>query len=243
MRAFFGYDGPLMTLLMRLWNCVWLTLLFLFCSLPVVTAGLSYSALYYTIRKTMRYERGYVTPTFFHALRANWRQGLPAGGIFLGIGVLLYLDFAILRGFLEAGSGVGHLSVLILIIALVLLLYALWVFAYLSRFQDALRDVFRNSALLAASHGGRSVLAFLILAAGALICYIEPILTALLPAICVWLISVLFEKTFREYMTEEQREADAQENREWKAEAEERRKRRREQRERRRGGGNPKRDL
>ena len=143
---FLGYDGPLLTLLMRL------------CSIPIVTMGMSYSALYYTIRKTMRYERGYVTPTFFRSLRDNWRQTLLAGAIFLGLRVLLYLDFGILRGYLEAGSGIGHFSVVILVLAIALLLYALWVFAYICRFQNTLREIFRNSALLAISHGGRTAL-------------------------------------------------------------------------------------
>ena len=234
MRAALGYDGFLMTWLMRIWNCVWLTLLFLLCCVPVITIGMSYSALYYAVRKSMRYERGYVTPAFFHGIRANWRQTLPAGAIFLGVGVLLFLDFGILRGLLESGSGLGHLSVVILVAAFLLLLYALWVFAYICRFQDALKDVFRNSALLAVSHGGRTALSALILAAGGVICYMEPLLTALLPALCVWLVSVLFEKTFREYMTKEQLETDEQENLEWKAEAEERKRRRKELQEQRR---------
>ena len=234
MRSFISYDGPLITLLSRFWNCVWLTVLFALCSIPVVTMGMSYSALYFTLRKTMRNERDYVTPTFFKAFVSNWRQGLAAGAIFLGVGVLLFLDYHILHGLTAAGLAAGGFSVAVLAAGYLLLLYALWVFAYLSRFQDRLGTVFRNSALLAVSNGGKTVLAGLILALAGLICYMEPILTALLPSVAVWLISGMLEKAFRASMSPEQLAADDAENSAWTEAARERRERRKKAREERR---------
>ena len=208
----FRYDGPVLTFLSRFWNCVWLSLLFLLCSVPVFTIGLSYSALYYTMRKAMHYERGYVTPGFFHAIRINFRQAAAAGMIFLAVWGILFADYRILRQMLEAGSGVGHFSVVILIVAFLVLLYALWVFAYLSRFQDSLKVIFQNSAYLLFTNVGKTLLAGLLIAACGLVCFLEPILIALLPSLCVWMISILFERAFRANMSEEQLAAEREEN-------------------------------
>ena len=223
MKTVFGYDGPLMTLLMRFWNLVWLTLLTLLCSIPLFTAGAAYSALYYTIRKAMAHERGYVTPTFFGCIRDNWRQTLPAGLGFLVVGIALVLDYQILDGALEAGMAIGNARVVPIVIGVVLLLYGLWLFAYICRFQAPLRQILQNSALIAASHMGKTLLCGLILAVGALVCYLEPILVAVVPGLAVWLISKLTEGVFRQYMTEEQKAQEDERAQEWNEEALERR--------------------
>ena len=220
-RFMFSYDGPVLTFLSRFWNCVWLSLLFLLCSIPVFTIGLSYSALYYTMRKALHYERGYVTPAFFHAIRTNFKQAAAAGLMFLAAWALLFADYSILRRMLEAGSGFGFLSALsvaVLIVAFLLLLYALWVFAYLSRFQDSLKVIFRNSAYLLFTNAGKTLLAGILVAACVLVCFLEPILTVLLPSLCVWMISILFERAFRANMSEEQLASERTENEAWMAE-------------------------
>ena len=202
MKKVFGYDGFLITFLSRLWNSMWLSLLFWLCCLPVVTAGMSYSALYYSVRKSVQNERGYVTPSFFRCIRANWRQTLPAGTVLAALGFLLWGDWSILNGMLESGSPLGNARVVPIVIGALVLLYALWVFAYICRFEMPLRTIARNAAYLAMRHIFTTLAAGVLTALTGLLIYMEPLTAAILPALCVWLISLLFEGVFRQYMTE-----------------------------------------
>ena len=61
-------------LLSSLIDLIWAGFLCLFCSLPVITAGASVTALYYTIVKSIRHDRGRVSSCFFHSFRTNFRQ-------------------------------------------------------------------------------------------------------------------------------------------------------------------------
>ena len=61
-------------LLSSLIDLIWAGILCLLCSLPVITAGASATALYYTIVKCVRHDRGNVSSCFFHSLRSNFRQ-------------------------------------------------------------------------------------------------------------------------------------------------------------------------
>lgn len=59
------------------------SLLWLVCSLPVVTAGLAGAALYHTVELAVVQGRGSVTSTFLRSLRESWRSALPAGAVSL----------------------------------------------------------------------------------------------------------------------------------------------------------------
>ena len=203
MKKVFGYDGFLITFLSRVWNTVWLSLLFWLCCLPVVTVGMTYSALYYSVRKSVQNERGYVTPSFFRCIRDNWRQTLPAGAALALLALLLWGDWSILNRMLQAGFAIGNARVVPIVIGALVLMYALWVFAYICRFQKPLRAILGNAAYLAMRHPFTSLAAGLLTALAGLLIYMEPLSAAILPALCVWLISLLFEGVFRQYMSEE----------------------------------------
>ena len=73
------YDGPVITFLMKLGDMVILHVLWLLCSLPVITAGPCAAAAHYVALKLVRDEGSSVASMFFKAFRANFRQALPLG--------------------------------------------------------------------------------------------------------------------------------------------------------------------
>ena len=58
-------------------------ILWLFCSLPILTVGASTTALYYAVAKTVRHNRGRLAPTFFHGFRSNFRPATLIWLLFL----------------------------------------------------------------------------------------------------------------------------------------------------------------
>ena len=110
-------------------------LLWLVCSLPVITIGASTTALYYAVNKTVRHNRGRLTPTFFSGFRSNFRQATLIWLLMLGYILVGLLDaYAIrLMGF-RAGTVPYVLSFLFFLPPFLLFP---WVFAFTSRFQNS----------------------------------------------------------------------------------------------------------
>ena len=66
---FFNLDSPLMKFLSRMTDILWLNILTVVCSIPIVTAGASFTALHYVCLKMVRDEEGYITKDFFKSFK------------------------------------------------------------------------------------------------------------------------------------------------------------------------------
>lgn len=66
-----GNDSWIMRILTRIFDLIILNLLFIICSLPVITIGTSLSALYSVTLKMVRNEEGYIVRGFFKAYKEN----------------------------------------------------------------------------------------------------------------------------------------------------------------------------
>ncbi len=195
----FDFDGPLMTTLRKLWAIVGASVLFIVCCLPVVTAGLSFTALYTVAEKNLKNNRGYVWSEFTGALKNNWRQALPAGAVMAAVLFVFEVDVRILKAFLMNGHAIGNLYVLVRVLQVLLIIYAVWVFAQIAVFENTLKQILKNSLLLMISHLGSSVVIFLLLLFAAAVIWVIPISAALMPAVVTWLMTASLEKVFGRY--------------------------------------------
>lgn len=60
----FSAEGPVFSGLIKLFDCICLSVLWFVCCLPVITIGVSCTALYTTVYKYIRREEGTLTATF-----------------------------------------------------------------------------------------------------------------------------------------------------------------------------------
>ena len=74
MQTLFDPDGGFSHFITRLSQLIWLNILFLVCSLPVVTFGASSAALYTVLLRLLQGEDGHLTRRFFAAWRDNWKR-------------------------------------------------------------------------------------------------------------------------------------------------------------------------
>ncbi len=74
MNDFFDLDAPLFRFLTRVADMVILSLLWLIGSLPLFTLGISSTALYYAVNKSLIENRGTVSEEFCRACRRSFRQ-------------------------------------------------------------------------------------------------------------------------------------------------------------------------
>ena len=74
MSKFFGNDTLFGRFFGQAGNVITMNLLFLVCSLPIVTLGTAYTSMYYALMRSLRYGDTSLIRDFFHSFRQNFRQ-------------------------------------------------------------------------------------------------------------------------------------------------------------------------
>ena len=69
MGGIFSYDNPIMSAISKIANCILLNMLFLICCIPIVTAGASFTAMYYTVEKILKITEDMSVVPFLHHLK------------------------------------------------------------------------------------------------------------------------------------------------------------------------------
>lgn len=195
MRQFFSWDGPMLRGLDKIGNLVIASLLWLVCSLPMVTMGLATTALYYTVVKVVRHERDSLLRQYYEALRREWKQGLILGGLYLLAFALIMFDVIAWR---EEGTKLGLFLFLVCTAALVILAVgAVYTFSLLSRFELATKEVLKISYFLAFRFLPSSLVIALVLGLSCLLLYLIPYTVLIVPGAACICISYFTEKIFR----------------------------------------------
>lgn len=188
----------------RLIDMILAGLYWLICSLPVITLGAASTALYYSVVKCVRHERGRLTGVFFSAFRRELRQSTLTWLIYIAYTVLVALDAYAIGA---AGLGGGVLGILRWVFFLPALLSLPWMFAYISRFSNSVGGSFKFVGWLTLRHIGRSAALAAVLIAAGVIVYLTPLLLPLLPGAVCMLMSLVIEPVFREYTAEQDSES------------------------------------
>lgn len=134
MERFFGVDGPVMNFLMKFGQLVMLTVVWMICCIPVITAGSATSAFYYAVIKSVRRDVGYPVKEFFRSFKRTLKDGIFFTVFYLLWAVLVYVNVQYLA---NVPGGAGHLFMVIAYIVLVALSAGLacYLFPALSRFD------------------------------------------------------------------------------------------------------------
>lgn len=144
-------DSPLMRFLTKIADLMVLNILFCVTSIPLITIGASWTALYSVTLKMVRDEEGSVSRSYFRSFRQNFRQ---ATLLWLGVLVvlaLLALDIRVLNG-MAGGTAPGLLRVGVEILALLGIMVLQYLFPSLARFEASLADTLKNACMMALAH-------------------------------------------------------------------------------------------
>lgn len=97
MRDLCNTDKPLFAVLTKLTYSAYLNILWLVCSLPIVTIGASTTALFYVTLKMAEDRDDGLTRMFFKAFRENFKPATKLWLILLAVGSFLAADGFVLR--------------------------------------------------------------------------------------------------------------------------------------------------
>ena len=162
---FFSYESKFSQLLLKLSYSCYLNLLWLICSLPIVTIGASTTALYYASLKLIREEENSVTRQFFRSFRENFRQATVLWLILLGVGLFLAGDGYILYHLRQSAEGsLAVLWTLILAVviaaSIVYVIVLLYVFPLLASVSNTNRAMLKNAFLIGTHYLFATILVF-----------------------------------------------------------------------------------
>lgn len=148
MNKFLSPDNAVMQFITKIVESVYLNILWFICSIPVFTAGASTTALFYVTLKMAKDEEGNLTKAFFHSFKENFRQATKIWLLLLGAGVVLGVDGYVFYH-MRFENAVWTICAAIFIV--VLAAYAIilmYIFPLLSRFDNTIRAMFKNSLFI-----------------------------------------------------------------------------------------------
>ena len=144
MKSIFHPDSPVIRFLATLCNLIFLNLLWLFTSLPIITMGAANTALNAILFQYLDQGSDAVFVPYFKAFASNFKKSTLVWIPMLLIGGILTLDALYITG--NDVSGILWIPFFLLLAAL--LASGTYIFGILARFDTSLRDALRNSILL-----------------------------------------------------------------------------------------------
>lgn len=219
MRSFFSIDGPLFSFLSRMADLLWLNVLFIVFSLPIVTVGASTTAMYYVCLKMVRDEDCYITKSFWKSFKENFKQ---ATVIWLILGVILavlLIDLRILYGGFSIELLMNNPSVnkvlltAVLIVGICLSFILVYVFPTLAQFENTIKNTVKNALLLSIKHLPITVVLVVIMLVPVIwFLFPESLITIIIMfSLQAYVASYFLVKVFAPYMPEKEEEATVNE--------------------------------
>lgn len=178
-------DNPVFRVLGRLADLMILNLLFIVCSIPIVTIGASLTALHYVTLKMAENEEGYIVKPFFKSFKENFRQSTCIWLILLAIGLLLGADFYIMS--YASGSVANFFRIFLTVTVIVYAMELIYVFPVQARFYNKIRLTMKNALIMAIADFPRTIVMIVITVGAVLITFLNSY--TLVYGMLVWLLA------------------------------------------------------
>ena len=197
-------NNSLMITMTWITDCIFLSLFWIVGCIPVVTVGASFAALYDAAFRSYRRGDKNSWQRFIRVYRDNWKQSILPTVVFLIAVFLLGKAMIGLWNSAVAGSlswmvfsGLAFVGVVILGILSIL-------FPMLSRFENSLAGLLKNTVLIGFANLPRTLALGLLNAVTVFLCirYVIPVF--FLPALAALIGSLFIEPMFKPYMPNEE---------------------------------------
>ena len=206
MRWIFDINNPIMRYVIKVFDCMCLSVLWLVMCLPVFTIGASTTAMFAVIHRYIRLEEESLWKLYWKSFREEFKRTTLCTLVALGILALLVVDALVFRTMVLKGQLLGNLYWLILLLIGIEATWLTYLFAYIERFTGGVKDTLRFSLLMMILHPVKSLtILALVLGSGALV-ILAPGLLAIVPAACCWLCDIVVASVFVLHLREEDRQ-------------------------------------
>lgn len=205
-RQVFDPDNLLWRIMARGVDFVGLGLFWLLLCLPVVTIGPATAALYYTVVKVFRQKEDGGFGVMWKQFRVNLKPGCIATVICLPFALIFAYGYAVM----EANNGTPMGAVMFVAYWVALLVPAglfCWLWPVMARFDQGLKDTFRNAFMLALRHLPSTFILVLLNLELIIFCLEQWWPVFFCPVLGSLLGSLFQEKVFLKYLSDEDKAA------------------------------------
>ena len=150
MKNFLSIEGPLVRTADKVLFSIWLVILWIVTSIPLITIGASTSALFYVMLKVDREEEGHITKQYFKAFRENFKKATAIWLIMFLIGafVLLYMYLSGITN-----HTVGKVMFVVNIVVFIWFFSILeYIFAIVAKYENTVKNYFKLSFYFASRY-------------------------------------------------------------------------------------------
>lgn len=139
-------ENPIVQGIGRVADFTMLNLLWILCSIPIITIGASTTALYTVMLKLVKNEEGYIVKGFFKAFKENFKQSTVLELIFLVVSIILIVDFTALR--LMPAQLASAMWVFLVLMLFLVICTGVYAFALQARFVNTVKNTLKNALIL-----------------------------------------------------------------------------------------------
>ena len=186
----FKYDSAFSNGLARVIDLLVLNVLWIICSLPVITLGAATTAMYYSMIKIVREKDSGIVKMFFHSFFQNLKQGCCLTIIFL-IGEIVLCSG--IQTYSTMGGFFSRIAMIILIILLIIwgILFS-YVFPLLAQFDNTIKNTIKNALIICISNFGQTLIVTALSSVPFILCLGFPyIFVASIPIWLFWGIAII----------------------------------------------------
>ena len=197
---------------MRAWSNlvdgVWINILMLVTSIPIITIGASTSALSYVTLKMVRGEDPYIWQNFWKSFRQNFKQGTLIWVFSILVFIFLGMDFYIINS--QNTTLFAVIRILLWCVCLVALSVFLYVFPIISHFVCSTTQALKNAVFMTFGHLPYTLVMLVITGLILYLCACSVktfALVVVISGICgfsvvAFIYSILFDRIFKKYEPE-----------------------------------------
>lgn len=207
---FFSINGKFYSFMTKVADLMILSVLWLLCSVPVVTLGVSTSALYFSVVKVIREESYKPSAAFFRAFKENFKQGTV---ITVAAIILTVLVTAVGTVIYRADPNPQTLQRIYTVYLVLLGVGCAWMhylISYIARFQAPMKTVLKNSLAICFVNLPQSIsmmVLFILCVVGFILTFPASVLVLLIaPALYALLTSYMVERIYHKYLPAEEEE-------------------------------------
>ena len=207
----FRSDGPFARFMNMLGDILFTGILWILFSLPVITAGASMTAAYYTMAKCVKHRTGYIGKEFLGSFKRNLKQTLPMTCIFLIATAVLIVDIV----YLWKNDSTLNSALFMVLIFVTFLVWglALYIYPLLSRFDKKSLELIKIASVVLFKYLPVTIAGILLFAIACVGVYLMPWAILVIPGVYLYLLSYPMERILRKLMPP--LEEDSEEAQKW----------------------------
>lgn len=206
MRWIFDINNPIMRYVIKIFDCMCLSVLWLVTCLPIVTIGASTTAMFAVIHRYIRMEEGGIWKTFWKTFREEFKRTTLCWLLAMALLALLIVDALVFRTMAVNGQLLGNLYWLILLLIGIEATWLVYLFAYAERFTGGVKDTMRFSLLMMILHPVKAIAVLAVVLAGTALLIVAPGFFTIIPAACCWICDIVIASVFFLHLRDEDRE-------------------------------------